>query len=72
MFILLLLSVSLAGLVFLHVDDFLHMGNNYFESSIIQGRRSKYNIGKYEERSFVYTGLNIQELREGITIDQIH
>ena len=47
------------------------MGNNYFDTSIIQGIRSKYNIGKYEERSFVYTGLNIQEFREGITIDQI-
>ena len=62
---------ELSGIVFLHVDDFLHMGDNIFEEKIIKKIRSKYRIGKSEDGSFVYTGLNIQESADGIQIDQL-
>ena len=63
-------EINLAGLVFLHVDDFLHMGNDHFEMIVVEGIKSKYKIGKCEDGSFVYTGLNIQDVSEGIRIDQ--
>ena len=44
------------GLVFLYVDDFLHMGNKVFEEEVIQKVKLVYHIGKSEEGSFSYTG----------------
>ena len=62
---------ELCGVVFLHVDDFLHMGDLTFEERIIQKIRTKYRIGKSEDGSFIYTGLNIHEAPDGIRIDQL-
>ena len=62
---------ELCGIVFLHVDDFLHMGDSVFEEKIIRSIRTKYRIGKSEDGSFIYTGLNIQEVHDGIRIDQL-
>ena len=42
------------------MDDFLHMGNKVFEEEVIQKVKLVYYIGKSEEGSFSYTGLNIQ------------
>ena len=62
---------NLCGIVFLHVDDFLHMGDVVFEDKIIKRIRQKYRIGKSEDGSFIYTGLSINEVTEGIRIDQL-
>ena len=62
---------NLCGIVFLHVDDFLHMGDMVFEEKVIRKIREKYRIGKSEDGSFIYTGLNINEVPEGIKIDQL-
>ena len=61
---------ELIGIVFLYVDDFLHLGNEIFEEKVIQKIKSIYHIGKSEDGSFSYTGLNIQDTVEGIRIDQ--
>ena len=62
---------ELCGIVFLHVDDFLHMGDALFEEKVIVKIRTKYRIGKSEDGSFVYTGLNIHDSPPGIRIDQL-
>ena len=61
----------LDGVIFLHVDDFFHMGSNEFENKVVKKIKSTYIIGKCEDGSFTYTGLNIKDSQNGIMIDQL-
>ena len=62
----------LAGMIILHVDDFLHAGNELFQENVIQKIREKFTVGATGINSFRYTGLNIRRHFKGITLDQNH
>ena len=51
---------ELEGFLVIHVDDVLSAGSDVFQH-IMKQLRTKYNFGKVEQNSFVYTGLNIHQ-----------
>ena len=50
-----------------HVDDVLAAGSEKF-GKILEKQRTKYQFGRVERSSFVFTGLNLNQ--DEITIDQ--
>ena len=63
---------ELIGLVVIHVDDFLHAGDDYFRKVVIPELRGKFEISTTGESNFRYTGININSNTQGIEIDQDH
>ena len=61
---------ELIGMIGLHVDDFLSAGNIEFTVSIIPKILSIFQVGKSETRTFLYTGFQIEQKRDGIILDQ--
>ena len=61
---------ELIGIIVLHVDDFLHAGNEMFEQTVSEKLADVYTMGKVEEKKFTYVGFDINQTTEGITIDQ--
>ena len=51
---------KLDGLLIFHVDDIMSAGSGSFNEVMIK-LRSKYNFGKVERESFLFTGLNISQ-----------
>ena len=61
---------ELAGICLIHVDDFLIGGNNDFLRIVEEKLETRFTFGKIEFRNFKFTGLNIKETDDGITVDQ--
>ena len=61
---------QLIALIGLHVDDFLHVGNTEFNSTILPRILNNFKVGKSEAESFMYTGFLLEQSRTGVTIDQ--
>ena len=61
---------ELIGFVGLHVDDFIHAGNDWFQRTLMPEVLKGFNVGKSEKGSFMYTGFLIQQDENGITLDQ--
>ena len=57
---------SLAGMIVLHVDDFLWSGTEDFRQTVIDKVTSTFQSGKQHKRNFQYVGLHIKHLEEGI------
>ena len=62
----------LIGFIGLHVDDFLHSGNQYFNKKVLPLVLECFKVGKEEIGNFVYTGFQIAQDKDGITLDQKH
>ena len=60
----------LQGFIGLHVDDFIHSGNQWFNEVIMPQVFSIFKVGKSEQGNFMYTGFKISQDGEGITLDQ--
>ena len=60
---------KLAGMILLHVDDFLVCGNGSFKE-VIKSIMRKYDIHKNIGGSFKYVGVNISQCNDYITMDQ--
>ena len=61
---------KLVGMIGLHVDDFLSAGNIEFTLEVIPKVLSIFQVGKSETRTFLYTGFQIDQKKDGITLDQ--
>ena len=61
---------KLAGLMLLHVDDFLVSGNAKFKKAIVTKILDKYDVSKHVAGTFKYIGMNISQNEEFITVDQ--
>lgn len=61
---------KLIGMIGLHVDDFLSAGTEEFTGTIIPNILSIFQVGKSESRTFLYTGFQIDQRQDGITLDQ--
>ena len=61
----------LIGLCLLHVDDFLVGGSPEFHELLGRRLQGRFTFGKIEEQKFKFTGLNIEQTKEGIFVDQI-
>ena len=60
----------LIGIIALHVDDFLHAGSKFFNLKIMPKVLEVFKVGKSESREFMYTGFNLKQEIDGITLDQ--
>ena len=58
------------GMMACHIDDFLHAGDEDFETTCMKALRHRFLAGKLEEGKFKYVGFQIQQNRDGIIIDQ--
>ena len=61
----------LEGIILLWVDDIFHAGTEKFEKEVMVKVSQQFLIGRTEEETFNYIGLNIQTTTDGITLDQI-
>ena len=61
---------KLRGILVSHIDDFLHAGEDLFETNVMIPLRERFEVGKLEEESFTYVGFQICQEREGILLDQ--
>ena len=61
---------KLIGMVGLHVDDFISAGTTEFIKTILPNIFSVFQVGKLETGSFLYTGFQIIQVKDGITLDQ--
>ena len=61
---------KLIGIVALHVDDFLHTGNDFFNRVIMPQVLACFKVGKSESREFMYTGFYLKQSDQGVRIDQ--
>ena len=62
----------LCGLIALHVDDFLHVGNKRFEETVIYKIKELFEISQEHDQFFNYLGLEIAQTSEGITFSQFN
>ena len=62
---------ELFGMTVLHVDDFLVAGNPDFLVQLGHKLRNRFTFGKIEFNKFKYTGLNIEQTKDGISVDQV-
>ena len=60
----------LEGILLSHVDDFLIAGNNMFLKQIRLDLENRFDFGKYQDEVFTFTGVNIQQKKNEIEIDQ--
>ena len=63
---------SLAGIILLWVDDIFYAGILEFEEKVMEQIAKEFMIGRTEEETFQYVGLNISTIQDGITLDQIN
>ena len=61
---------KLLGSICLHVDDFLHAGNEQFEKAIMERVCKRFKAGKQEAKFFKYVGFEIAQNIEGVKINQ--
>ena len=61
---------ELEALVGLHVDDFLNAGGEYFHNTILPQILNTFMVGKSERGSFMYTGFQLNQDKNGVTLDQ--
>ena len=56
------------GILCCHVDDFLHAGDDVFET-LMKKLRGRFSAGKVEEKEFRYIGFKVKQLENRIIID---
>ena len=61
---------EVGGLLAIHVDDLLCIGDNDFIESLISKLQDNFGVGKMETKCFKYLGRNIKHEGNIITIDQ--
>ena len=58
------------GCLVVHVDDFLHAGNEDFREQIVEPIRLHFTAGKIESNNFLYIGLELYQSINSITLSQ--
>ena len=61
---------KICGIIGLHVDDFLHAGDEQFEQDVVHDICNEFKVGKNEKGNFVYTGFSFFQEHNGIRMDQ--
>ena len=54
-----------------HVDDFRWAGSDEFKANVLDCLWKKYQVGKVFLKTFAYTGINISQDSDKITLNQI-
>ena len=61
---------NLIGCIALHVDDFLHTGTDEFKVKVVKKLEVIFKMGVTKEKSFTYTGFEIEQTKEGVRVSQ--
>ena len=61
---------TLAGVIIVHVDDFLHIGNEKFYSDVVCKLRASFKISKTSKSVMSYIGLEIEKQYDHIVLSQ--
>ena len=61
----------LCGIIIVHVDDFLHIGNSEFKHNVIQKLREMFLVGSTGKDMFSYIGMDVTMAENGIIMSQI-
>ena len=56
------------GILVFWVDDLFYAGNKLFEEKVLSKFREEFMIGWTEEETFTYIGLQIETVKQGITV----
>ena len=66
-----ILDGKLVGALVSHVDDFLHAGNEYFDTQVMEKLYKRFLAGSKQDAVFVYTGYNITQSSDfSVILDQ--
>ena len=60
------------GIIALHVDDFKFCGTSSWEEAVIRPLCDTFKISSRNRMSFRYVGINVNQTKRGIVIDQNH
>lgn len=60
----------LDGILCSHVDDILSAGTRSFEKEVVLKLKKIFKMGETQSRKFTYTGLEMEQTREGVRITQ--
>ena len=63
---------TIIGMLILHVDDLLGGGEKKFYAKVIDPLMKKFPFGEMQTRNFRFTGINIEDVPEGLYLDQRH
>ena len=63
-------SNRLDGVLVIWVDDLFYAENNLFEEKVVSKFGEEFMIGRTEEKTFTYIGLQIETVKQGITVSQ--
>ena len=63
---------KLAGLILMHVDDFIFCGCQRFMNEVLKPLKSKYDISKHETDMFKYIGIKVVQDDRSIVLNQDH
>ena len=61
---------QMQGILFIHVNDFIHIGNKNFEQKISQLLIQTFKIGKHADTVFKYVVLNIVQKSKALEVSQ--
>ena len=61
---------QLSGIIEAHVDDLCFAGNSRFHEQVIKGVIENFTVGKVEVENFTFTGWNLRQDMDGITLTQ--
>ena len=61
-------SGDLIGMIVLHVDDFLHTGNDDFRSNVSRKLEDIFTMGKTEQEVFKYVRFEIEQEEDGVRV----
>ena len=64
-------SKKLSGIIVIFVDDLKLAGSRELCELIIKDIGNSFEIGRVEKNQFVYTGLKLTKVEDGITTDQV-
>ena len=65
-----LTRLSLIGLIYVHVDDFIRGGNEIFEEKVISRIQATIQVGTAYSSSSNYLGLELEQLKNYILMNQ--
>jgi hypothetical protein len=61
---------ALSGIIETHVDDLCFAGDSTFHEKVIKGIIERFTIGRVEVENFTFTGWNLRQDKDGITLTQ--
>ncbi len=63
-------NTTVNGALIMHIDDFLHCGDEDFEKKVLQPLMDRFAVGRHEKDHFKYIGFDIKQTSKGITVSQ--